>query len=74
MKPDAQPRRSPTKIIGLAEGRTTLHMIWRRVPRNDLPISIRDAGVFRMAPSALITITGIAMMQTVSTLAVKPMP
>ena len=74
MKAAAQPSRRPAKIIGLAAGRMTRRMPWLRLARKDRLISRSDFGVLRTAPSVFSTMTGIAMMQTVIILAVRPMP
>ena len=74
MKAAAQPSLRPAKIIGLAAGRMMSRMLWLRVARKDRPISSSDFGVLRTAPRVFSTMTGIAMMQTVMILAVRPMP
>ncbi len=73
-KPAAQPSLSPAKIMGLAAGRMILPMSCAREARKARPISTSELGVCRTALSELSTITGMAMMHTVRTLAVRPIP
>ena len=44
-KAAAQPSRSPAKITGLAAGRMMRVITWRRLPRNERPISRSEIGV-----------------------------
>ena len=72
--PSATPSRIPANIIGLAAGRITLTICWRREPMNERHMSTSDGETLRTALKLFIAITGSASMMTASTLEVSPMP
>ncbi|MND01388.1 hypothetical protein D3C83_203630 [compost metagenome] len=74
MNPAETPSLNPEKMTGEAAGMMILRMTSRSLARNDVAISLIDAGVLRTAPLVLRTMTGIAMMQTTKTFEVRPMP